>query len=289
MAVEDAVLVAQITDLHIGFEPDNPDEPNMQRLRAVIDRLVDGPNRPDLLLMSGDLTECGDAESYRRLAEAVSRCPFPVHAMTGNHDLREPLLSAFPGTGSADGFVQYVIAANGLRLIVLDTLDVGRQGGAFCEARAEWLSARLDEDSETPTLLAMHHPPFESGIGWLDGSEAEPWMIRFAAAAAGRANVKGIISGHLHRSIHTVWNGYAASVCPSTAPAVGLDLRAIDTARPDGRAMITAELPAYALHRWDGRRLVTHVETVGEAPVLAKYDARFQPVVQAIAAERAQA
>lgn len=280
------MLVAQITDVHIGFERNNPDEPNMQRLRAVIDRLVAGPNRPDLLLMTGDLTESGDEESYRLLAEAVSHCPFPVHAMTGNHDLREPLLAAFPQTGSADGFVQYVIAGQGLRLIVLDTLETGRHGGGFCEARAAWLAERLDEDREMPTLLAMHHPPFESGIAWLDGSEAEPWMTRFASVAGGRPNVRGIIAGHLHRTIHTVWNGYAASVCPSTAPAVALDLRPLDSGLPDGRAMITGELPAYALHRWNGQRLVSHVETVDDVPVLASYDARFQHVVRHIEAER---
>lgn len=192
------MLVAQITDLHIGFERGNPDEANMQRLRAVIDRLVHGPNRPDLLLMTGDLTEHGDAESYRRLAEAVSSCPFPVHVLTGNHDAREPLLAAFPGTGSTDGFVQYVIAGDGLRVIVLDTLEVGRHGGAFCERRAAWLSARLDEDRETPTLIAMHHPPFETGIAWLDGGEEQPWMRRFAAATWG-----GPICGEFSQAIST--------------------------------------------------------------------------------------
>ena len=51
------MLIGQITDIHIGFEPGNPDEPNMHRLRAVLERLFDGPNRPDLLLLTGDLTE----------------------------------------------------------------------------------------------------------------------------------------------------------------------------------------------------------------------------------------
>ena len=280
------MLIAQITDIHIGFDPGNPDEFNMQRLRRVLDRLIDGPNRPDMLLMSGDLTEFGDAESYGRLAEAVSICPFPVYPMTGNHDERAPLLAAFPGTGTADGFVQFVIENEGLRLIVLDTLEVGRHGGAFCETRAAWLKARLDEDRFTPTVIAMHHPPFESGITWLDGSEREPWMARFGEAVDGRPNVKGIIAGHLHRTIHTVWNGYAVTVCKSTAPAVGLDLRPIDPDVPDGRALITDELPGYALHRWDGRRFITHFESVGEGRVLAKYDDKLQTIVRIIDRER---
>lgn len=72
------MLIAQITDVHIGFEPGNPDEPNMQRLQAVIRRLVEGPNRPDLLLMTGDLTNRATPKAMpvwrMRCAHARSRC-----------------------------------------------------------------------------------------------------------------------------------------------------------------------------------------------------------------------
>jgi hypothetical protein len=34
------LLIAQITDIHIGFDRGNPDELNMQRLKAVLHRLV---------------------------------------------------------------------------------------------------------------------------------------------------------------------------------------------------------------------------------------------------------
>lgn len=280
------MLIAQISDVHIGFDRGNPDELNMQRLRAVLQRLTTSPNRPDLLLMTGDLTESGDAESYALLAEAVRLCPFPVLAMTGNHDEREPLLAAFPDTPSEGGFVQYVIARPGFRLVVIDTLEPGRHGGAFCEARVAWLRATLAADRETPTWIAMHHPPFESGITWLDSSEDEAWIARFTSAVAGFPQLRGIIAGHLHRSIHTQWNGLSISVCPSTAPAVGLDLSPIDADVPDDRELITDEAPGYALHRWDGQRLITHGEAIGHHNALARFDAGLQPMIKGMMAER---
>lgn len=280
--------IAQITDIHIGFDRGNPDEHNMQRLKAVLRRLVDSPNRPDLLLMSGDLTEFGDAESYARLAEAVSICPFPVWPMTGNHDEREPLLAAFPQTPDEGGFVHYVLELPELRLIVLDTLEPGRHGGAFCEARAEWLKAQLAVDMQTPTIIAMHHPPFESGITWLDSSGREPWIARFADAIAGHGQVRGIIAGHLHRTIHTLWSGVSLTVCMSVAPAVALDLTPIDPDRPDDRPLITDELAGYALHTWDGERLISHFESVGALRVLARYDESLQEVVRIIQNERTE-
>jgi 3',5'-cyclic AMP phosphodiesterase CpdA len=282
------LLIAQITDVHIGFDRDNPDELNMQRLRAVIGRLVAGPNKPDMLLMTGDLTEAGDPESYARLAEAVSACPFPVWAMVGNHDERDALLAAFPQTPSEGGFVHYVLEFPDLRLIVLDTLEPGRHGGAFCEARVAWLREQLARGTVTPTYIAMHHPPFESGITWLDSAATEPWIARFAGAVQGFPQIRGIIAGHLHRTIHTQWNGLSLSVCSSTAPAVALDLSPIDEDRPDGRELITDELPGYALHRWDGRNLITHFENVGHQVALARFDADLQPMIKGMMAERGE-
>ena len=47
------MLIAQITDVHLGFEPDNPAEFNRKRLDQVLRILCDGPNRPDVLLATG--------------------------------------------------------------------------------------------------------------------------------------------------------------------------------------------------------------------------------------------
>jgi 3',5'-cyclic-AMP phosphodiesterase len=280
------LLIAQITDIHVGFDRGNPDELNVQRLRVVVERLVSGPNRPDLLLMSGDLTETGDAESYALLAQEVAACPFPVWAMAGNHDCREALLAAFPQTPVADGFVHYVLELGGFRLIVLDTLERGRHGGAFCADRAEWLRTQLAADRSTPTYIAMHHPPFESGITWLDSSAGEPWIARFAEAVEGAGHLRGIFSGHLHRMIHTLWNGVPVSVCMSIAPAVALDLSPIDPDSPDHRELITDEPPGYALHRWDGQRLISHFDTVDGHAILARFDEDLQPMIKGMMAER---
>lgn len=280
------MLIAQITDIHIGFDPGNPDEYNLQRARAVIARIADGPSRPDVVLLTGDLTEFGDAASYARLLRELAPLTMPVWPMVGNHDLRAPLLAAFPWVRGELGFAQYAIDLPGFRVLMLDTLQEGRHGGAFCEARAGWLSAQLAGHPATPTLIALHHPPFESGIHWLDGAADEPWMARFAATICGHDQIVGIVSGHLHRTIATGFGGVPLVVAPSTAPAVALDLTPIDPAFPDGRAMITDEAPGYALHRWDGTRLISHFEAVDDWRVFARYDAGMQELVEVIADER---
>ncbi|WP_336957856.1 phosphodiesterase [Sphingobium aquiterrae] len=285
------MLIAQITDVHLGFEPDNPAEYNRKRLDQVLRALIDGPNRPDLLLATGDLTDRGDADSYRRLANAFSQCPFPVWPCMGNHDDRASFARHFPHiphdrSAGGDGFVHYVVPLAGVRLIVIDTLDPGRHGGAFCAARAAWLSARLDEAPEVPVIIVMHHPPVEVGIAWMNTSPQEPWVARFAQAIAGRTQIQALICGHLHRAIVAPWKGTTVAICPSTAPQVALDLSPIDPEKPDGRPMIIADPPAYALHRWTGEGLVSHFETAGDHVMLAKFDEGLQPLVRSLLAER---
>jgi 3',5'-cyclic-AMP phosphodiesterase len=280
------MLIAQITDIHIGFEPDNPAEYNRKRLDEVLDVLIDGPNRPDLLLATGDIADLGDAASYRRLATAFSRCPFPVWPSVGNHDLRDNFNVQFPGMLDPNGFVQYVIELGALRLVTVDTLEEGRHGGAFCAQRAAWLDAELAKAPDTPTYIIMHHPPVESGIDWMNTHPEEPWVAKFTAVVRRHSQVRGLICGHLHRSVTVAWEGRTVAICSSTAPQVSLDLRPIDAERPDDRPMIIAEDPAYALHHWNGRELVSFYDHAGGHTMLAKYDERLQPLVRELKAER---
>jgi 3',5'-cyclic AMP phosphodiesterase CpdA len=282
------MLIAQITDVHIGFDPDNDDEYNRQRLDAVLDVLVNGPNRPDLLLVTGDITDRGDLASYQRLAAALAPCPFPVWPSVGNHDARANFSMVFGGLTDANGFVQYSLDLPDLRLVTIDTLEEGRHGGAFCAARAAWLDAELTRAPAKPSYIVMHHPPVEAGIDWMNTDPREPWVSEFAAVLDRHPQVRGLICGHLHRSVTVNWHGRTVAICASTAPQVALDLRPINPDRPDGRPMIVAEEPAFALHRWNGRELVSFFGQAGPPVTLAHYDARLQPLVRELKSERPQ-
>jgi 3',5'-cyclic AMP phosphodiesterase CpdA len=283
------VLIAQMTDIHVGFAPEEkPEELNLVRFRATYRRLIEGPNRPDMLVLTGDITDHGDDESFAKAAELLRDCPFPVVPMVGNHDSRRGLLGAFPQVTPADGgFLHYVVEARlGLRIICLDTLEDGRHGGAFCEARAAWLAARLAEAPDQPTLIFMHHPPVVAGIDWMDPAPDEPWIVRLREVLSGQSQVLAIHCGHLHRQITTRFAGIPLGVTPSVAPLVAMDLSPIDQHTPDDRELITTEPPTYAIHRWDGASLVSHYERVGDWQILARFHAGLQPMIEGMFAER---
>jgi 3',5'-cyclic AMP phosphodiesterase CpdA len=281
-----AMLIAQITDIHLGFDRDDPAELNRERLDRTIAALCALDRRPDILFATGDLADQGDPESYRTLKSVFANCPFPVWPCLGNHDLRAPFRAAFPDVPETGGFVQYVLDEGPLRFIVLDTLEEGRHGGAFCAARAAWLSARLAEAPTRPTVIVLHHPPIETGIAWMSTAPDEPWVRRLERALSGHDQIVGMMSGHIHRSIVSGWKGHPLIVCSSTAPQVALQFAPIDPEQPDGRPMIVADAPAYALHFWNGDGLVTHFDTAADRAVLASYGPALQPMVRAMLGER---
>ena len=132
------MLIAQITDLHIGFDRGNPHELNVRRLNLVIDELNERSPRPELLLVTGDLVENGDdADAYQHMHALVGRWQGPKAWIVGNHDSRAGFRAELPEVATdANGFVQYELEHGGLRWIMLDTLDEGRHGGMICEKRA---------------------------------------------------------------------------------------------------------------------------------------------------------
>jgi 3',5'-cyclic AMP phosphodiesterase CpdA len=280
------MLIAQITDIHLGFERDDPDEPNRRRLDAVLALLKAMQPRPDLLLMTGDLADAGDdALAYRRLKEATADLPFPAYPAVGNHDGRAAFAAAFPAFVT-DGFAQYEIPAGEGRILVLDTLEEGRHGGGFCEVRAAWLARRLRQQPARPTLIALHHPPFDPGLSWISENPETDWMRRLEGVLAGHEGIVGLIAGHLHRPVVGRFAGTTLAVSAATAAQLALDLAPIDPEAPDGRPLVVDEPPAFALHLWTGRSLVTHFARVGDAPVLARFDQRMQPLVRLLAEER---
>ncbi len=285
------VLIAQITDTHVGFEPEaGENEFNFVRFRNVLGHLLSQPVQPDMLILSGDLTDGGQPGCYKRIRDLVADCAFPVHVIPGNHDSREEMLKAFPECPTADGFAQFAIACgdgeDGLRVLCIDSFEPGRHGGAFCEVRAAWLARELAAHPDTPTVIFMHHPPVVAGIEWMDPRPDEAWFKRFHETVAGHRQIVSIQAGHLHRPLHTVVEGIPLSVTPAVAPAVSLDLRPMDTDVADQRPIVAAEPPFYSLHLWRNGSLVSHFQPVGHWQTLARFEDHLKPMMKGLFAER---
>ncbi|MBI3451578.1 MAG: phosphodiesterase [Rhodospirillales bacterium] len=259
------MLVAQITDCHI--RPPGKLIYGAVDTAAYLARAVAALNaldpRPDIVIVTGDLVDAGAPDEYARLRELLSPLVMPWRLLAGNHDDRENLRAAFPdhnylrGDG---GFVQYALEDGPLRLLSLDSLDVGAARGKLCADRLAWLDRTLSAAPERPTMIFVHHPPFASGVEKLDG---DPFYgaREFAAIVARHPQVERVAAGHLHRATTLRWGGTVASTCPSTAHQFALDLRA------GAPLTYVLEPPAYQLHLWRADQgVLTHTVPLGDFP-----------------------
>ena len=248
------MIIAQITDMHLTADGElyNGRIAVNDKLRAVIERL--NAIAPDVILATGDLTGTGAAEEYVELREILAAAKAPLYMVPGNHDDRARLRAFFPDHTylPAEGFAHYVIDDYPLALIGVDTTVPNSPRGELCEDRLVWLEARLEERRGKPVVIFMHHPPFRSGIWWMDAIGLKG-RRKLARVLRQFDNVERVICGHLHRPIQTRWAGTVGSIAPSTAFLVALDL--------NGRKFMTLhdEPPGFDLHLWDeASGLLTH-------------------------------
>ncbi len=252
------MLIAQLTDLHLrprGKPACRVVETNMLAARAF--RAVAAmPDRPDVVLLTGDLAAAGAAAEYQELALLLRRLRMPVFVIPGNHDQRDLMrehLGHLPLMQSGSPFIHYVVDDFPVRLVMLDTLVPGEGYGALCDQRLAFLDRALAAAPHRSTIVGMHHPPFLCGIAHMDRIALRD-PARFTEIIARHSQVERIVCGHVHRPIFARVAHAIASIAPSVAHQVEL---ALD---PDARSAFVFEPPAFHLHRWtEASGVVTHM------------------------------
>ncbi|SEK23356.1 phosphodiesterase [Pacificibacter marinus] len=188
----------QITDIHLTAlgKTIGGRDPNANFAKALNHAITHHPDA-EALIITGDLSDWGDAADYERLKAYLGEVALPVHLCIGNHDDRQTFLQVFPETEGSDGFVQSVIPLSLGHGILLDTWGQDTHAGQFCEKRAAWLEQTLDT-LEGPVWIFMHHNPVPIEIAPMD----EIMLLdadRFAATVAPHAGkIRHIFHGHCH-------------------------------------------------------------------------------------------
>lgn len=244
------MLIAQITDLHLRSDnlPLWGEVDTVHALLSVIDHINALHPAPDVVLATGDLVDQPSPKAYKLLKKLLKGLKAPCYLIPGNHDDRALLLAAFgkkraPYFDRRRSHLSYVIDDFPLRLIGLDSTEPGDQGGRICKDRAHWLDQVLAKAPDTPTLLFMHHPPFNVGIAHMDrmgfkGSD------RLGDIITKHQQVIQIITGHMHRPIQSNWQGRMVSICPSAA----FQLQFTPTKKQ--KVSVSREPAMVGLYRW---------------------------------------
>lgn len=254
------IILAQLSDTHVlahGEEFPCGVDHNRQ-LDAAVEAINAEPRQPVGVLATGDLTNSGLKTQMSELTTRLDQLSAPVLAIPGNHDNQADFRSTFNMPWDSAEHLSWSVEIDELRILGLDVTVPGEDYAIFDEAREQWLRDRLQEDPARPTAIAMHQPPFLTGIEWMD-STAISNRDRFIATLSDFSCVSRIFCGHLHRPVQTTVGHVTASVGISTIYHVALDLT-------EGSSVQLIRDPAgYQLHCWLEGQWVSHTRYIGRS------------------------
>lgn len=241
------MLLAQVSDIHAA-----PDNDCLDRFDRVLNWLAQ--LQPDLLILTGDLTDDSWHEGYVRIADRLRQQDYPSLILPGNADDRMMMRAVWGedtwAQDASGGALHTLYDVGGLRIIGLDSTVEGEEHGSVT-AHIHWLTNQLNRAEASPWMLFLHHHLFASGIPTLDRSlcRGEDRLAELIGQSENRP--LGIASGHVHRPITGMFAGIPASVCASVCPANPLWF-GTDNVPP------TEDAPGLIIHRIVDGALTSH-------------------------------
>jgi 3',5'-cyclic AMP phosphodiesterase CpdA len=241
-------LLGQLSDLHVRVGSE--DAEGARRVAATVRAAAAFAPMLTAVVITGDIAENGTEREYDRAKELLAPLTMPIHVIAGNHDDPDALAAAFGSTP------RWAARVGGLRLVGLDTTVPDSDGGALGEERLAWIGDTLAQDT-APTLLAMHHPPIETGVAAMD-EMGLPAADRAALGdvLAGAPQVRRVISGHVHRAVTGRIAGCPVTLSPSAERQLSLDLAGGHDLR------FTNEPPAFMVHVAVDGDVASHVQEI---------------------------
>ncbi|MCG6903766.1 MAG: phosphodiesterase [Rhodobacter sp.] len=244
--------ILQITDPHVVVPPRlvSGRLDTARLLQSAVARIKQDWARfapIDIIVVTGDITDDGGEDSFRLFRSVMADLPVPVLVIPGNHDLREPLRACFGDAAfmPPTGRINWVHDLCDLRIVGLDTMIEGQGGGVVDSGTLEFLSDALAESGEKPVLIAMHHPPFASGIAFMDAIGLAGIPALAGVLSQAKAEVR-IICGHVHGTIVGTVGGHVAISSAAVCSAFPADYRR------DAPVGFTINPGGYMIHSWDG-------------------------------------
>lgn len=202
--LSDCHLLADIDAQYHGVKPG-------RYLQQAVQSIIEQPNPPDAIILSGDLSQDHSSESYQLLARLLAPVSCPVLVLPGNHDDYQQLhwLTQQPPLHAASS-----LRLASWQLLLLDTKGE-TPAGYFGPERRQQLAERFAASEAGHFWLFSHHHPLPLGStidkhGWQD---AEPfWQL-----LAEEPRVQGLAHGHCHHAYAKTHQQIQLVGCPASS------------------------------------------------------------------------
>ena len=192
------IKVLQISDMHLFASAD-------QRLVGIkteesflstLNLAKESSWPPDLIFLTGDLSQDGSEESYHRLIEHLVPLEIPCFVLPGNHDTPDKLSTIFN-----QPLISYqAFLHHGEWLFAfLNSETPNENGGTLDEGEVKRLADEINLHPNKKVLICLHHQLKPVGSEWMDSmTVANPESL--IELVTKQPNIRGIIHGHVHQA-----------------------------------------------------------------------------------------
>ena len=209
-----SLRVAQITDAHLFADVELKvfGVKTHDSLQAVIERLKKLQPQPDILLLTGDLSQDESSKSYEFLTSFIAPLNIPAYWLPGNHDNLQAMEQVLqqPPINATKSFT-----SGGWNFLLLSSLIPGCVHGEISLQSLDWLESQLSQVTDLPTLVALHHPPCLINSEWMDKINLRNYE-EFLAVVDRYPQVKLVVFGHIHQEFDNQRQGVRYLGSPST-------------------------------------------------------------------------
>ena len=209
-----ALPLLQITDTHLfaDREEDLLGIKTVQSYEAVIAHASCYESECLAVLSTGDLSQDHSSQSYIDFTRHIKKLNMPCYWLPGNHDMQSVMLPSLLQQGLAQ---TRQIISDYWQIIMLDSQVEGVVYGELTEQQFSLLECALKAFPEKHALICLHHHVLPVGCAWLDQQLLKNKQ-RFLDLISSFANVRVVLSGHVHQDSDVLYNDIRFMTTPST-------------------------------------------------------------------------
>ncbi len=248
----------QLSDSHIGFNTDGVNTDVVGTLKQSVDRINALPQRPALVLHTGDISHNSKPEEFEQAFQIMNTIKTDkVYYVPGEHDLVND-----KGAGYRQRFLSpnstkswYSLDYKGVHFIALSNSGELDQFGSLGATQIDWLTKDLQAvKKDTPIIVFAHVPLYSVYPDWgWETKDAGPVLALLMSYSA-----VTILNGHIHQVLSKVEGNIHFYTANATA---------FPQHRPGVEKPNAYKLPASELLQSIGYRTVTIVPTKPAADI----------------------
>jgi len=181
-------------------------------LEQLVNRIKSNNLPADAIVVSGDISQTGNAESYQLFKQLLEQLKLPVFCVPGNHDDPIVLKSVYPNTPNELPSLHFI---GDDAIILLNSKLPGQEYGEISHAAMEKLDFLLQNNNHRQIIAVVHHQAVKIHSPWMDKIGLRQ-ADKFLQTLAQYQNVKMLLFGHVHQEISSTHEHIQLYASPAT-------------------------------------------------------------------------